>query len=102
MWIYTRDGFYSIVEDRLNPDVLLVRSWVRGVLESLFPDCVVEETPRDDYAYRTRLPRAEVALAIGKSILSINYENDQIKGGNLTTFSVGRLVLRCSMIWRSR
>jgi len=75
MWIYTTDGFYSVVEDRNDPDCLWVRARVEGDLERLWPDADVLETPDADYRFRAALSRQEVAAGIAKSILEIDYSN---------------------------
>jgi len=35
MWVYTKDGFFSAVEDRNNPEQVMVRARVRGDLERM-------------------------------------------------------------------
>jgi hypothetical protein len=61
MWIFTKHGFYSVVEDRDNADLLLVRARVEGDIEKYFRDAVVYYTPEHDYAYRAHVSRREVA-----------------------------------------
>jgi hypothetical protein len=75
MWIYTQSGFFSIVKDRLDPDVLVVRSRIEGDLERLWPDVEVINTLSADYTYRARLRRREVAAVIAKEVLEISYSN---------------------------
>jgi hypothetical protein len=75
MWIYSKNAFVSVVQDRNDPEVLIVRSRVKGDLEELWPDAAVEETPYADYGFRTRLGRKEVALAVAKQVMEIDYTN---------------------------
>jgi len=75
MWIYTKEGFYSAVEDRFDPNTLIVRARVAGDLERLWPDADVLETPDADYRYRAALSRQEVAAAVAKAVLGIDYGN---------------------------
>jgi hypothetical protein len=75
MWVFSKDGFYSMVEDRDDPDTLIVRSRVEGDIEALWPDAEVIHTPDGDYAYRAALSRQEVAAAIAKEVLEISYSN---------------------------
>jgi hypothetical protein len=75
MWIYTTDGFYSVVEDHNDPDCLWVRARVEGDLERLWPDADVLETPEADYRYRAALGRQAVAAAVAKAVLGIGYGN---------------------------
>ncbi|MBS3955420.1 MAG: hypothetical protein KGZ88_20935 [Methylomicrobium sp.] len=75
MWIVKNDSFLSIVEDRSNNGMLMVRGRLKGDIEAVFPGAKVERTPRADYLYRAFLPRAEVKKAIAESIDSIDYDN---------------------------
>jgi hypothetical protein len=64
MWVFTKFGFFSIVQDRDLAEVVIVRARVRGDLETLWPKAkaLIEETPEADYRYRTRMHR-EIAIA---------------------------------------
>ena len=81
MWIFTNKGFVSIVEDRNDPDYLLIRARIKGDLERLFEDVVnscsaeISETPDADYRFRVRLPRELVTRAIQKEVQSVDYDN---------------------------
>lgn len=81
MWVFTQVGFLSIVEDRGDPNNLLVRGRVKGDIEAIFPeveilkDRKVEHTPEHDYAYRISLPRALVAQRLSDMIRLIDYDN---------------------------
>ena len=75
MWMFAKDGFVSIVEDREAPGMLLVRGRVRGDIEALFPGAKVEATPKRDYLYRTSLPREAVAVRVAEMVALIDYDN---------------------------
>jgi hypothetical protein len=75
MWIYGKDAFVSVVQDRNDAEVLIVRSRVKGDLEVLWPQAKIEETPYADYGFRTRLERREVAAAVAKEVMEISYSN---------------------------
>jgi hypothetical protein len=75
MWVFTKQGFYSVVQDRYDPAVLLVRARVRGDIERLWPTAKVVEDEGADYAYRARLSRAAVSRTLAQAIKEIDYEN---------------------------
>lgn len=75
MWIYTQNGFYSIVEDRDDPDRLLVRARVKGDIERLWPKSKVTEDAGSDYAFRARLSRNAVQKVLVSEIKAIDYDN---------------------------
>jgi hypothetical protein len=75
MWICLSDAFVSIVAHREEPDALMVRARRAGDLERVFPGCDVVRTPRADYLYRTTLPRDQVAAAIARELLRVDYAN---------------------------
>jgi hypothetical protein len=69
MWVFVREGYVSIVEDRLNPDILIVRARIKGDIEAVWPDAEVIHTPvLADYAFRARLKREEVAAGIADQV----------------------------------
>jgi|ERR1035437_1785457 hypothetical protein len=75
MWICTSKGFLSVVADRDNKDMLLVRARIAGHIESAFPDADIFYKKGSDYLYRTLLPRTEVAKVMAKNIEAIDYDN---------------------------
>lgn len=75
MWICLSDSFLSIVAHRTDAGALLVRARRAGDLERVFPGCTVQRTPTADYLYRTTLPRDQVAAAIARNLLRIDYDN---------------------------
>jgi len=77
MWIYTSNGFISVVKptDHAEEDTLVVRSRVKQDILQLFPDAKIIETPMRDYAFRAFLPAQIVADVVAKQILTIRYDN---------------------------
>lgn len=55
--------------------MLIVRSRKREHLKRLFPDRTVSATPRRDYAFRTSIPRQELADFVSVRIQDIAYQN---------------------------
>jgi hypothetical protein len=80
MWLFTRDGFYSVVEkeeDR-RADTLTVRARRREdlvALGRLIPGLVIIASPRGDYPFRSRVPRPVLAKAIAELVKDIDYPN---------------------------
>lgn len=76
MWVFTKHGFYSIVEDRSAPGNLLVRSRARGDIRSLLGIRTAPEyTPDADYAFRASVPRPALATALLEAVADIDYDN---------------------------
>lgn len=79
MWIYTKNGFYSVVQDKNDPDYLIVRARVKGDLEALCEglgfNTTIKETPDNDYRYRIKMPRVMVSHLVSLSVSEINYPN---------------------------
>lgn len=84
MWLFTRNGFYSVVlaapEDHQPPSTLAVRARVRDDLEALCADkslliTKIHETPHRDYPYRCYMLRAEFSKLLAKLGNEIDYSN---------------------------
>lgn len=75
MWVFTNRGFLSVVQDRDDPDTLVVRSRFPGHIQALFPGAEVATTPNADYLYRAFLPREKVVETIRREIDAIDYVN---------------------------
>jgi hypothetical protein len=75
MWIFTPTSFLSIVDKGGDGTTLLVRARRRGEIEAVFPDAVVESTPRNDYLYRSRIDRERVAQVMAESIRNLHHNN---------------------------
>jgi hypothetical protein len=84
MWIMLNNAFLSIVESpqKQYPGILAVRARAKDDLERVFGAAIkVETIAGRDYAFRTFLPREQVAAAIQAAVLGINYGNfkDSVK-----------------------
>jgi hypothetical protein len=82
MWIFTRIGFFSAVENTQDPATLLVRARVRADIEHLADrlreqgcPCEVRETPDRDYRWRLIVPKAVFAEVVGALAAGIDYPN---------------------------
>lgn len=81
MWIMTTVGFFSIVRKPSDDaDTLTVRSRVRDDLKQLrkayLPNLsLIAENTGSDYPYRAQVDRSELANALGRMILDLNYSN---------------------------
>jgi len=76
MWIFTNRGFLSIVENRDNPDELLVRARYKGDIEAHFGGHhEVTESSDADYRFRIFLPREAVSAQIHSFVNGIDYPN---------------------------
>jgi hypothetical protein len=80
VWAFLTCGFYSIIQHRDDPELLLVRARVKGDLEKLKEKYLpnlgkIVYMPTADYPYRALAWRVEVADAAKLAILDINYTN---------------------------
>lgn len=93
MWVYTKNGFVSIVQVRGEPRELLVRARRREDLEAFVGSQYVkdiEHTPAADYEYRIELGMGVVAALAMREVMGIDYPNfkgaaarDPVWGGAL-------------------
>lgn len=83
MWLATKQGFFSVVQHRDNPEIMLVRARSKKDLECLLAlaqECELEmpaivETPTSDYACRLFVEREtweSLAIAL---VMGIDYPN---------------------------
>lgn len=81
MWLFCKDGFFSAVVDRNDPERVLVRSRFKGDIERLqstMPHSVrtkVEHTPESDYPYRTFVRRSDWETAVLAQAEEMDYDN---------------------------
>jgi hypothetical protein len=75
MWVFLNNSMLSIVANRANPGVLLVRARSAGDIERVFPDAEVSETPTADYRYRAEVLTETVAEALAAEVRAIDYPN---------------------------
>lgn len=75
MWVFLSDAMLSVVEDRNDPDLMLVRARLEGDIERVFPTALVRKTPNADYLFRASIARTKVVEAMVAAIRSIDYDN---------------------------
>jgi hypothetical protein len=75
MWLFVKDAFLSIVKYAEDPTALLVRARIKGDIERVFPNAKVKKTPSRDYLFRAVIPREEVAQAVARQAMQIDYGN---------------------------
>ena len=75
MWILMNDSMLSVVRHDDLPGALLVRSRLAGDIEQVFPDAQVVENGGSDYRFRATVPELEVAEAVRRRVLDIDYGN---------------------------
>ena len=79
MWIYSTDGFMSVVEDKHNPDRFCVRARHKQHLLNLgiSADQIVGPTemdhPHPDYPWRTFQPKVTFVNVLINQVEAINY-----------------------------
>jgi hypothetical protein len=82
MWVFTLDGFFSIVAHTELPNHLLVRARDRDDIQRLAGWLARQghpveprHTPEGDYAWRLVAPRALVARYLATTVADIDYPN---------------------------
>lgn len=80
MWLMTTQGFYSAVEHREDPALILVRSRAKRDLEELdrqLPGAAqrIRHTLDADYAWRLICSREEWTLAVARLCTDVSYDN---------------------------
>jgi hypothetical protein len=75
MWVCLNKAFLSIVQDKENPEMLVVRARRPDDISNVFPNVEVVVIPNRDYKYRTFLSREVVAAALAKEVLGVDYTN---------------------------
>lgn len=104
MWLFTKIGFYSVVENMHNSREMLIRSRFREDLEALLTfaglDMEIDDRSGTDYGFRVFLPREkweEIAMRLVREIDYCNFKDaahtgDPIKDGAL--FDVWRVMYK--------
>jgi hypothetical protein len=73
MWTFLKSGFYSAVQDRDDPALLLVRCRAKADMEAT--GWSFDETEDADYRYRARVPKAVYADFMAGAVMDIDYPN---------------------------
>jgi hypothetical protein len=78
MWVFTPQGFYSVVVHRDDPSLVLVRARAREDLENLqtqLPGLVIFEDDAADYLYRAIVNREDWKRALAELADAMDYDN---------------------------
>ena len=78
MWLFTTQGFYSVVAHREDPGTLIVRARTREDIEALREQIPAIEPFEDagaDYRHRACVSRAEWLAAVAQLTADIDYDN---------------------------
>jgi len=79
MWIATQDGFFSAVQHREFPDMLVVRARSRSDLVRLtrivIGTEIIKSPPGSDYPYRALLTKPQWSGYLDVATAEINYDN---------------------------
>ena len=78
MWLFTTQGFYSVVAHREDPGTLIVRARTAEDIEALreqIPDIEPFEDAGADYRHRAYVSRAEWLAAVAQLTADIDYDN---------------------------
>jgi hypothetical protein len=78
MWVFTPQGFYSVVVHRDDPSLVLVRARAREDLENLqtqLPGLVIFEDAAADYLYRAIVKREDWKRALAELADAMDYDN---------------------------
>ncbi len=78
MWLFTAQGFYSVVAHRDDPETLIVRARTAGDIEALreqVPGIEPFEDAGADYRHRAYVSRAEWLAAVAQLTADIDYDN---------------------------
>jgi hypothetical protein len=71
------DNMLSIVQKPgdAKSGTLTVRGRIKGDIEAVFPDAVIEVDAGTDYRFRAKVPREKVAKAMHEAVMNLNYSN---------------------------
>jgi hypothetical protein len=78
MWLFTTQGFYSVVAHRRDRDRLIVRARAREDLEALreqIPELRIHSDPDADYRWRAVVTRAEWVAVVAELATELDYDN---------------------------
>ena len=77
MWLFTSEGFVSVVAHSEKPDTLLVRARDEGSLLSLVEatGATLRHTPSNDYPKRIEVPRGALARWLADQVFNLDYRN---------------------------
>ncbi len=68
MWLFTTDGFFSVVSKGCRPDQLMVRARVKADLKRAFPKAKIATSNATDYRYRTVVTRKALVALLARTV----------------------------------
>jgi hypothetical protein len=80
MWLFTTQGFYSVVAHRRHQDRLIVRGRTSEDLEALraqIPELRIFSDSRADYRWRAVVTRAEWVAAVAQLPEELDYDSSK-------------------------
>lgn len=90
MWVATQDGFYSVVQHRDKPSMVLVRARAKKDLEALLEvlqgKTTIFERPKADYPYAITISKKHWTLYLEKAVENIDYHNFKSRIAKLNPF----------------
>lgn len=75
MWIFTKAGLLSVVQNRADKNMLMVRARQPHHITDNFEGSVPQYTPDADYRYRIHLSKSAFAKQLTKLVSEIDYPN---------------------------
>jgi hypothetical protein len=76
MWLFTTDGFLSIVFKGCRPDQVMVRARVEADLKRAFPKAkITTSKPPADYRYRAVVTRKALTAYLRRMVEQLAYAN---------------------------
>jgi hypothetical protein len=75
MWIFTKAGLISVVQNTADKNMLLVRARQPHHLTDNFKGTIPQYTPEADYRYRIHLSKDEFAKQLTRLVSEIDYPN---------------------------
>lgn len=88
MWLCLNKGYLSIVRDKEDPFMFLVRSRKREHITEYFPYIEPERFTGTDYAYRIRITSKELKEFMMNRMFDLDYDNfkDSVEDKDLKDF----------------
>jgi hypothetical protein len=75
MWLFTTDGFLSVVSKGCRSDQLMVRARVKADLKRAFPKAKITSSKATDYRFRAVITRKALAAYLGRMVERLAYSN---------------------------
>lgn len=92
MWIFTSNGFISVVAHKDKPGHLMVRARNADHLTAIFPRHKITTTPDGDYRFRCTVKRQAAAKAVARLLADVDYTNFK---DSIEEAGYAHMALRC-------